>query len=240
MLSPHARSWNGLQVRSATGQILATLAPGDQTLLMGPLPKHRIRLPIASHLEVTWHYGEPPFLRSVSGVCAGVVLFDGQPLTGDAEIEQGSRLQVKDLRLSFTLLELPDADSPLLEPTESTEFRFPGTRPFVPVSGTYTHARELHDVLRGLEREEQTGSLRVDTGGRAGLLVFFAGKLMGARLDELGGLDALARICATASGAYRLSAGVTPTDDPLDIKVSDFLKRGYWETRRHGRPVKAS
>lgn len=83
----------------------------------------------------------------------------------------------------------------------------------------------LRQVLLRLEVELRSGTLELDLGGAdRSRLTLAAGQVMDVRHGGLRGLAALDAIYAAQRGSYRFTRDMEPSDEPLNLRFSEYLR----------------
>jgi hypothetical protein len=174
------------------------------------------------HVRLTWARGQAsPQVRD-EGSHNGTFL-DGRRLDAAKPIPAGraAELRVGDIPLE---LELVDRKAIITGVSDSISL-FSDDGP--ELSGELAASTGLVELLRELEVGKRTGTLLLDLGalGRASL-TFYMGKVMGADLAQLSGLDAAHRILRSKKGgSFRFSREFEPQSEPLGYWPSDLLRR---------------
>lgn len=98
----------------------------------------------------------------------------------------------------------------------------------------------LRQLLLQLEVEQRSGTLTISSpDGATGRITLAAGRIMTAKLERLDGPDALDRMYKATRGAYRFTRDMEPSDAPLDIRFSEYLRDrhgSYLGTTKWPRP----
>lgn len=178
------------------------------------------------HAIVVWaEEQERPSLLDL-GSANGVVL-DGIRVQGSRTLGLVGSIQIGAMKITY---EREDGGSDIAAsfnlPDDSESFVLERGQQF---AGSFEDRDELADTLRGLERARRSGSLKIqsDVAGE-GLIQFAQGLVMSASWQEkLKGLAALERILELESGSYTMVSRLVPSDEFLNLKVSEFLSRGF-------------
>lgn len=94
------------------------------------------------------------------------------------------------------------------------------------ISGKLQGDQAFPELLRGLELNKRTGTLKLDmpNAGSASL-TFYLGKIMGAVTGDAHGLPAFKRILEDGSGSFSFVRKFEPQSEPLGYWPSDLMRR---------------
>lgn len=177
------------------------------------------------HAVVVWAEGqERPSLLDL-GSANGVVL-DGIRVQGSRSLGLVGSIQIGAMKITY---EREDGGSELAAsfnlPDDSESFVLEQGEQF---AGEFEDADELSDTLRGIERARRSGTLKLTSeSGEEGLIQFAQGRVMSAAWGSLSGLGALERIAKIARGRYSMVSRLVPSDEFLNLEISEFLSRGF-------------
>lgn len=176
------------------------------------------------HFRVEWPAGcERPVLVDLGS--ANGVLLDGARVGERTELGEHGRIEAGDNVLTFSLTNV--AAERLARgynlPDDSGEFTLETRDDLV---GRFDDLDDLHELLRGLERSERSGTLHLEA-PVACQLAFAAGRVMSATWGPLRDLAALERVIELERGSFRFSSVLKPAEASLDLSINDFLQRGF-------------
>jgi FHA domain-containing protein/uncharacterized protein DUF4388 len=176
------------------------------------------------HAIVVWaEEQERPSLLDL-GSANGVVL-DGVRVQGSRTLGLVGSIQIGAMKITY---EREDGGSDLAAsfnlPDDSESFVLERGQQF---AGSFEDSDELADTLRGVERAKRSGTLNIRTEVGGGTIQFAQGMVMSASCDKLKGLGALERILKISSGQFTMVSRLVPSDEFLNLKISEFLSRGF-------------
>ena len=209
------------------GGAATQLKPGEQ-LRIGRKDDNDIVLDSTQvsreHAVLVWAVGaERPSLMDL-GSANGVIL-DGIRVQGSRVLGLVGTIQIGAMKITY---EHEDGGSDLAAsfnlPDDSESFVLERGEQF---NGTFEDEDELLDTLRGLERARRSGTLRVTGVDKEGVIQFAQGLVMSATFGKLSGLAALGKIVKIPVGRYVMVSRLVPSDEFLNLKISEFLSRGF-------------
>lgn len=177
------------------------------------------------HAIVVWAAEqERPSLLDL-GSANGVIL-DGIRVQGSRTLGLVGSIQIGAMKITY---EREDGGSDIAAsynlPDDSESFVLERGQQF---AGNFEDSGELADTLRGLERARRSGTLKItDDFGQEGMIQFAQGLVMSAAWDQRTGLAALERILKIDTGDYTMVSRLVPSDEFLNLKISEFLTRGF-------------
>ncbi|MBL4844515.1 MAG: FHA domain-containing protein [Planctomycetes bacterium] len=158
------------------------------------------------------------------GSANGVTL-DGVKVQGSRVLGLVGTIQIGIMKITY---EQEDGGSDIAAsfnlPDDSESFVLERGEQF---SGTFDDADDLADTLRGLERAKRSGTLRVTGVEKEGVIQFAQGLVMSSSWSSLSGLAALEKILKIPEGRYVMVSRLVPSDEFLNLKISEFLARGF-------------
>ena len=159
------------------------------------------------------------------GSANGVIL-DGIRVQGSRTLGLVGSIQIGAMKITY---EREDGGSDLAAsynlPDDSESFVLERGQQF---TGNFDDADDLADTLRGLERARRSGTLKITNDfGQEGMIQFAQGLVMSAAWDNRTGLAALERILKSDAGNYTMVSRLVPSDEFLNLKISEFLARGF-------------
>lgn len=213
---------------SPPGAPAQRIRPGGQ-LKVGRSPANDIVLESTQvsreHAMLIWQAGAlQPSLVDL-GSANGVIL-DGIRVQGSRTLGASGTIQIGEMRLTYEFDgQTSDLALAFNLPDDSESFVLERGEQF---SGSFEGLDELRDLLLGLERAKRSGALQFNCeSGREGALQFAQGKLMSASFADARGLTALERLLKTPAAEYRMVSKLIPSDEFLDLSMSEFLDRGF-------------
>jgi pSer/pThr/pTyr-binding forkhead associated (FHA) protein len=138
-------------------------------------------------------------------------------------LQSGARIEVGSQVLRFRLHE-PGSEA-LLEDAPEVVALY--SEVGAELSGRLESTGELLGLLRTLEVEHRTGTLRVQAPGQPTARITFArGRIVAVKHGDALRTRALERVLLTEGDRrYRFGADLEPTDNPMDLWFSDFVRR---------------
>lgn len=221
-------------VRLCYGERVLTVVKGRVPLRIGRHAENDLVLPDSLvsrfHATVRWDADSPLPVLYDNGSQNGTTL-NGQPVQGQVvALSAGDRIQIGSARFDVELDADEEAAPALIERTDDNVTLFSDRGP--EIKGTFDDGRKLHDVLQQLEVEQRSGTLHVKVAKPAlghtesGQVTVCLGRLMAARWGDRISSRALDVMLSQADtlGEYRFSRELEPTEFPLNMWYSDFLR----------------
>jgi len=177
------------------------------------------------HATLVWAAEqERPSLLDL-GSANGVIL-DGIRVQGSRTLGLVGSIQIGAMKITY---EREDGGSDIAAsynlPDDSESFVLERGQQF---AGNFEDSDELGDTLRGLERARRSGTLKImNDFDQEGMIQFAQGLVMSAAWDSRTGLAALERILKIHTGHYTMVSRLVPSDEFLNLKISEFLDRGF-------------
>lgn len=174
------------------------------------------------HLRLTWARDEDSPQLHDEGSHNGTFL-DGERLRSAAHLPLTG---VADLRVGDIVLqaEVASANRPVEDSTSGGFSLFSDDGP--EISGELEGDGALPDLLRSLELNKRTGTLKLDLPSAGpSALTFYLGKVMGAESRQLRGIPAFRRIMEDPRGGFRFVRRFQPQAEPLGFWPSDLMRQ---------------
>jgi pSer/pThr/pTyr-binding forkhead associated (FHA) protein len=176
------------------------------------------------HAVLVWAEGADHASLLDLGSANGVTI-DGVRVRGSQTLGSKGTIQIGALKVTFELEEISsDLAASYNLPDDSESFVLDTGEQF---RGTFELAADFGEILLGLENEKRSGTLRVTTEKTEGLVQFAQGRVMSAAWGSSSGLAALEKIVRTKRGSYLMESRLEPSDEFLNLMVSEFLSRGF-------------
>ena len=221
-------------VRLSYGERTFTVVKGRVPLRVGRHQENdlvlRDSLVSRFHATIRWDADTSTPMLYDNGSQNGTTL-NGEPVRGQAvAISDGDRIQIGSARFDVELLGEEEGAPALIERTSDSVTLFSDRGP--EIGGEFNEGRKLHDVLQQLEVEQRSGTLHItcrpDASGavQGGQVTVCLGRLMAATWGDLSSSRALDVMLSQTIklGAYNFSRELDPTEFPLNMWYSDFLR----------------